>query len=73
MEDLFNDSSTKKMMSVILHRRNEPIVEYIQKNSQKNIAIVYGALHFDGILSRLRQYDPSWKITSLEVFTPYSQ
>jgi uncharacterized protein YbaP (TraB family) len=39
-----------ELMNVILHERNRTIIEYIESHPNKNIVVVYGALHFPGVL-----------------------
>ena len=60
-----------RFFDVILHERNKPIADYIIENPTQNIAVVYGALHFDGVLALLRAHDPSWNIVHMEPFAPY--
>ncbi len=68
------DSSVQmNFLYVVLNERNKPIVEYISSHSDQNIAVVYGALHFQGILKGLQEKDSSWKIISAQPFLPYSQ
>lgn len=71
--DVYSDEKIQKLMQVILHERNKPVAEYILKNPDKNIAVVYGALHFEGVFDILKQSDSSWSIVSLEPFFPYRQ
>lgn len=66
-------SPTFHFLYVILNERNKPVVEYISSHPDENIAVVYGALHFPGILEELQKKDASWKIVSVEPFLPYSQ
>jgi pheromone shutdown protein TraB len=40
--------------------RNEHIIKEINSDSRKNIAIVYGAAHFDGVLKLLQEKDSTW-------------
>lgn len=67
-KDFYKNDS---MMSVLLYKRNEPVIDFIVKNPDKNIAIVYGSLHYDGIISELQSRDNSWKIHSIEPFLAY--
>jgi uncharacterized protein YcfL len=50
----------KKLEKSILDFRNEHIVKEINSDSRKNIAIVYGAAHFDGVLKLLQEKDSTW-------------
>jgi TraB/PrgY/gumN family len=61
-----------ELMNVILHERNRTIIEYIESHPNKNIVVVYGALHFPGVLEGLKKNNPHWKIKSFESFTPYA-
>ena len=38
------------ILNVILHKRNDPIIAYIIDNPNQNIAVVYGSLHYEGVL-----------------------
>lgn len=50
----------KKLEKSILDFRNEHIVKEVNSDSKKNIAIVYGAAHFDGVLKLLQEKDSTW-------------
>jgi uncharacterized protein YcfL len=50
----------KKLEKSILNFRNEHIIKEINSDSRKNIAIVYGAAHFDGVLKLLQEKDSTW-------------
>lgn len=65
--------SHQKLFDIILNTRNKKVVDYIISHPEEKIAIVYGALHFDGIFAEIKKYDNSWKIISVEKFFPYSQ
>ena len=62
-----------EFLKVILHDRNIPVVKYIIDHPTENIAIVYGAAHFDGIFEELKKHDASWKITDVKAFHPFRQ
>lgn len=62
-----------QLFDIILRKRNEKIIDYIRNNPQKNIVVVYGALHFSGILEALKLHDKNWKIVSYTSDTPYSE
>ena len=61
-----------EVFDVILHDRNAFIVKTLEADTQKNIVLVYGALHFQGIYDLLKTHDPKWKILSVESLYPYS-
>lgn len=50
----------KKLDKSILDYRNEHIVKEINSDLRKNIAIIYGAAHFEGILKLLQANDSTW-------------
>lgn len=58
-------------MKVILHDRNQPIIDYIKNHSDQKIATIYGGLHFQGVLSELKKSDKNWKIVSYTGFSPF--
>ncbi|PID84167.1 hypothetical protein CSB09_02725 [Candidatus Gracilibacteria bacterium] len=60
-----------EFIKTILDGRNTPIIDYIVQNTDKNIAILYGALHFDGVFSGLKAHDPKWSIKQIHSYTPY--
>ncbi len=74
MTDLeaLSSENNKELFDIILHKRNEKIVSYIRENPEKNIVVVYGALHFEWVFTWLKQADKEWKIKSFTSFTPYS-
>lgn len=47
---LFDLSFPPELMSAILADRDQAVVDYISQNSDQNIVVVYGALHFPGVL-----------------------
>ncbi|MDD2694246.1 MAG: hypothetical protein PHY14_05025 [Candidatus Gracilibacteria bacterium] len=61
-----------EVFDVILHDRNAFIVKTLEADTQKNIVLVYGAMHFQGIYDLLKTHDPKWKILSVESLYPYS-
>jgi hypothetical protein len=72
MDELSRASSfDTKLFDTILHKRNDKIIEYIQKNPWKNIAVVYGALHFEWVYSGLQKKNPEWHIVSYPTVPVY--
>jgi hypothetical protein len=67
-KDIFWDSV---LFDVILHTRNQKIIDYIEKNPKQNIAVVYGALHFSWVYDALRDKNPLWHIVSYPSFSVY--
>lgn len=65
--------SQKKLFDIIINSRNQKIVDYIMQNPDKNIAIVYWALHYQWVMKLLQENNNGWKIISVEKFFPYSQ
>lgn len=49
-------------VDVTMTARNKKISDAINSSENKNIYIVYGARHFDGVLENLRTTDPKWEI-----------
>ncbi len=70
--DLPMETLPGKLYHTILYERNLHIVNAIEASDQKNIVLVYGALHFEGIYSLLRSHDPKWSISSIKPLYPYS-
>lgn len=62
-----------QFMQVILNERNKPVIDYIVSNPDENIAIVYGALHYDGIIAGLKEKDTTWKIIEILPEYPYKK
>lgn len=62
-----------ELFSVILDKRNESIIRYVQEHPGEKIAIVYGALHFNGIYEWLQRLSPDWKIVSIKPKYPYDR
>ena len=64
------------IFSVILDERNIYLVEEILTRGDDKIHIIYGLLHFQGVLELLQTHDPQWKIietTSSQVITQFAQ
>ncbi len=70
--DVFASGFPSEVFNTILHDRNEYIVATLESDSHKNIVLVYGALHFQGIYDLLRSHDSNWRILSVEALYPYS-
>lgn len=65
------DDRMKALFSIILDDRNASIVQYILSHREQKIAVVYWALHFNGVYLWLQQDSPEWRIYSLEPLFPY--
>lgn len=70
--DTLTSGFPPQVFNAILHDRNAFIVKKLEADSQKNIVLVYGAMHFQGIYDLLKSHDPNWKILSVESLYPYS-
>jgi hypothetical protein len=70
--DSYTSVFTPEVADIILHDRNEYIVETLLSDPSDRIVIVYGALHFQWVYELLRSEDAGWKITDIEQFYPYS-
>lgn len=62
-----------KLFEVIIDRRNDRIVEYIVSHPKQKIAVVYGALHFNGVYEALQKKDKNWKTVNMKNNTPYTR
>jgi pheromone shutdown protein TraB len=62
-----------KLFEVIIDRRNDRIVEYIVTHPKQKIAVVYGALHFNGVYEALQKKDKNWKTIHMKNSTPYTR
>ena len=62
----------QELFDVILNQRNTRITDYIVAHPDENIVIVYGALHFSGVLENLVAHNPKWKIQHIKSDTPYN-
>ena len=69
-KDMFWDSA---LFDVILHTRNQKIIDYIEKHPKQKIAVVYGALHFSWVYDALHTKNPLWKIDSYPSFSVYGE
>lgn len=70
---LLTSPSQERLFEVIISRRNDLIVEYITTHPKQKIAVVYGALHFNGVYEALQKIDKNWKTTDIKNSTPYSK
>lgn len=66
-------SDKVKLFETIIGRRNDKIVEYIITHPKEKIAVVYGALHFNGVYESLQKIDKNWKTIDIKNSTPYSR
>jgi len=68
-------SNLKQFMDSILNFRNDVIVNEFLENpeysSDEKIYMIYGWLHFDWVLSRLKEKDSSWKIVNKKELNPF--
>jgi hypothetical protein len=77
---LRNEGNIDSMMSgfspevfdTILYDRNAYIAERFFSDTRRDIALVYGALHFQWIYDILQSRDSRWDIISVERMYPYS-
>lgn len=72
MASLLTSGPQIQLYSTIIDRRNDRIVEYIQAHPDQKIAIVYGALHFNGVYEALQHTSSKWKMNQVKKYTPYS-
>ncbi len=70
---LLDDSFHPNFFATIIDRRNDKILDYIQNHPKERIAIIYWALHFNGIYESLQKIDPKWKSTYTRTSKPYSK
>jgi hypothetical protein len=68
---LMNEFGNKALFDVILRKRNEILVQEIEKSTYTDIFITYGLLHFDGVFEILHKKDPRWRIIKTEHFYPF--
>lgn len=72
IDDISRASSfDTKLFDTILYKRNDKIVEYIEKNPTKRIAVVYGALHFEWVYNSLQNKNQDWYIASYPTVPVY--
>lgn len=72
LESLLTSGSQTQLFTTIIDRRDDAIIRYIQDHPQENIAIVYGALHFNGVYEALQKIDSQWVVTQIESSEPYT-
>jgi hypothetical protein len=72
-KDVMMLGADPRLFDAILTKRNDAIIQYIRENPDKKIAIVYGGLHFEWVFSALQSTDPTWKILSIDSYTPYNE
>lgn len=61
------------MYDAILTSRNQKIVDTYREKNASHAIMLYGALHFEGIYSLLKAYDPKWNIKNFEAMYPYQE
>lgn len=62
----------ESIMSVILDDRNAFLVKNIIDSEFDTIFVLYGLMHFDGVLEMLQESDPRWKIEDVSYSYPIS-
>ncbi|NRH21104.1 hypothetical protein HOO68_03605 [Candidatus Gracilibacteria bacterium] len=72
MTSVLTSGSGAQLFTTIIDRRNDKIIEYIQGHPDQNIAVVYGALHFNGVYEALQRANPTWKMKQIKKYTPYN-
>ena len=72
LDSLLTSGSQSQLFTTIIDRRNDAIIKYIQEHPTANIAVIYGALHFNGVYEALQRLDPQWSVTHIENREPYS-
>lgn len=73
VEDIISIKTAPHLFDAILTKRNENITNYVMTHPTKNIAVVYGGLHFEGVFSSLQKADSNWKIVDIRSYTPYNE
>jgi hypothetical protein len=73
IDEFLVGGNKKELFTTIIDRRNDAIVEYILANPNKNIVVVYGALHFNGVYESLQKKQKGWNATHIENISPYSR
>ena len=72
IDSLIANGPQAKLFASIIDRRNDKIIEYIESHSKQKIAVVYWALHFNGVYETLQKKNP-WKIVLTKSSSPYSK
>ncbi len=72
LSEMITTGSQAQLFSTIIDRRNNAIVRYIQDHPNQNIAIVYWALHFNGVYEALQRLSPTWQISHIDNSEPYT-
>jgi len=67
---LQNTFANKKLFEVILHKRNDLIVDEIDKSKDKKIVITYWLLHFKWVYEALKKQDIKWQIKKIDYLYP---
>lgn len=61
------------IFAVILDDRNEYLVEEILNSEHDKVHILYGLMHFKGVLDILQSRDPRWRIIETQSYQVVSQ
>jgi hypothetical protein len=72
LSDIFTTGSYSRLFTTIIDRRNDTIVSYIQDHPHQNIAVVYWAMHFNGVYETLQRLSPAWQISHIGNSEPYT-
>ncbi len=69
--DILMDALDQDLLSAILDRRNAHIVSLFEQRGDIKAVFIYGALHFEGIYTLLREQDRNWNIVDYTPLYPY--
>jgi len=72
-EKVVRMAGIEDIFSVILDDRNTNLAQQIEKTQFKNIFVIYGKLHFEGVFKDLQASDPNWKILQTKSYFPLSE
>ena len=64
-EEMIDASDHEDIMDIILNSRNDLVAKTINESPHDRIFLLYGLLHVNGILDKLRQIDPSYHVVGI--------
>jgi hypothetical protein len=69
-DTIISISNQEDFFWAILDDRNKHLVNTIIESKENKILILYGMLHFDGVLKLLQEKDPNWHVVDTKFEYP---
>jgi hypothetical protein len=71
--EAFESSGRADIFATILHDRDAVAASMIADIDHPYVVALYGALHLDGIIAKLREANSRWRVESIELTYPFGK